>query len=80
MKGAVTKTVMGNDLAAGHKMIHAVKPGVWFGCFPHEGSDYSLTSCTVAPGFEFEDFEMGRRDELLRLFPHARDEILLLTA
>ena len=78
--GAVTKTAIGSDLRAGQKLIHAVKPGVWFGCLPREGSDYALASCTVAPGFEFEDFEMGRRDELLRLFPHARDEILLLTA
>lgn len=77
--GAVTKTVMGGDLASGQKMIHAVKPGAWFGCLPHEGSDYSLVSCTVAPGFELEDFEIGRRDDLLRLFPHAREEIFKLT-
>ncbi len=29
----------------------------------------------MAPGFDFEDFEMGRREELLREYPHYRSEI-----
>ncbi len=31
--------------------------------------------CTVFPGFEFEDFELGRRGELLERFPEARDSV-----
>jgi len=77
--GAVTRTAMGQDLRAGEKLIHAVRPGTWFGCYSSEGSEYSLVSCTVAPGFEFEDFELGRREELLKAFPHAEKEILKLT-
>ena len=77
--GAVKKTVMGQNLRAGEKLIHAVRAGAWFGCYPGEGGEYSLVSCTVAPGFEFEDFELGNRDELLKAFPHAEIEILKLT-
>jgi len=77
--GAVKKTAMGQDIRAGQKLVHAVEPGVWFGCYPHEGNEYSLVSCTVAPGFEFEDFELGKRGELLRLFPHVKEEIVRLT-
>jgi predicted cupin superfamily sugar epimerase len=35
--------------------------------------------CTVAPGFEFEDFEMGKRGELVELYPHYRELIERLT-
>jgi predicted cupin superfamily sugar epimerase len=33
----------------------------------------------VAPGFDFADFEMGRREELLRLFPRHAQIIARLT-
>jgi hypothetical protein len=33
---------------------------------------YTLCGCTVAPAFQFADFEMPAREELVRLFPeHA---------
>jgi len=40
---------------------------------------YSLVGCTVAPGFEYQDFELGTRSELLAKFPHAKAFIELLT-
>jgi predicted cupin superfamily sugar epimerase len=33
------------------------------------GARYTLCGCTVAPGFDFLDFEMPPRDEMLRMFP-----------
>jgi predicted cupin superfamily sugar epimerase len=36
------------------------------------GGSFSLVGCTVAPGFDFKDFEMASRDALLAEFPeHA---------
>jgi hypothetical protein len=52
-----------------------VKAGTWFGARLGPGADYALVGCTVAPGFEFRDFEMGRRDDLLRRFPKSRGVI-----
>ena len=40
---------------------------------------YALVGCTVAPGFDFADFEMASRGELLGRFPHAADDITRLT-
>ena len=54
------------------KVQHVVKAGDWFGARLGAGADYALVGCTVAPGFEFRDFEMGRREELLRKFPRSR--------
>ncbi|MCR6638491.1 MAG: cupin domain-containing protein [Sporocytophaga sp.] len=33
------------------------------------GEGYTLVSCMVAPGFSFDDFELAKKDELLKLFP-----------
>jgi predicted cupin superfamily sugar epimerase len=46
----------------------AVVPAGWLFAATVEGS-FSLCGCTVAPGFEFADFEMPARAELLRLYP-----------
>jgi len=43
------------------------------------GADYSLVGCTVAPGFDFSDFEMPSRDELYQRFPQHGELIQALT-
>ncbi|MBL8914185.1 MAG: cupin domain-containing protein [Archangium sp.] len=63
-------------LSADHPQ-HVVPAGVWFGARPTGG--FSLVGCTVAPGFEFEHFELADRAALLAQFPHARDVIEALT-
>lgn len=47
-----------------------VPAGVWQAAEPDGGA--VLVGCTVAPGFDFEDFEMGDADRLAAEFPeHA---------
>lgn len=62
---------LGQELADGQQLQHLVEAGTWFGGFCEPGSPFSLVGCTVAPGFEFEDFELGERGALLRQFPAA---------
>ena len=50
---------------------YTVPGGWWFGATPAEGSDFALVGCTVAPGFDFADFEMADPDVLGQTFPHA---------
>jgi predicted cupin superfamily sugar epimerase len=40
---------------------------------------YALVGCTVAPGFDFQDFTMGARDELLSAFPSHAETVKRLT-
>jgi hypothetical protein len=54
-----------------------VPAGKWFGATVT--GEYALAGCTVAPGFDFRDFEMGDRATLLRQFPHLRPLIERLT-
>jgi predicted cupin superfamily sugar epimerase len=62
---------LGGDLAAGQRPQQVVRGGVWQAAVPI-GERYALCGCTVAPGFDFADFTMPSRDELLSAFPqHA---------
>ncbi len=51
----------------------------WFGARLSPAYGYALVGCTVSPGFDFADFEIARRGELLSQFPEHRDIILALT-
>jgi len=46
---------------------------------PNTSSGYTLVGCTVAPGFDFQDFEMAKREDLLKEYPQAIDMINRLT-
>ncbi len=56
-----------------------VPAGVWFGAKPAPTSTYSLVGCTVAPGFDFNDFELANRTDLLALYPQHQEVIEMLT-
>lgn len=77
--GSVRKTTLGRDILNGQAVQHTVPAGVWFGSHPLSDSGYSFVGCTVSPGFDFEDFEMAKREDLLLEYPHARKEIERLT-
>ncbi|BFM40669.1 cupin domain-containing protein [Synechocystis sp. LKSZ1] len=57
-------TQLGPDLLAGEILQWVVPAGWWFGAYCPLGSGYSLVGCTVAPGFDFADFEMAERQAL----------------
>src|SRR6185369_8693354 len=71
--------MLGSDLGAGHTFQDWVPAGCWFGAELAGGGDYALVGCTVAPGFDFVDFEMGKREELLRQYPQHGELIRRLT-
>ena len=78
--GTAREVVLGPDMVAGQRFQYTVPGGTWFGGRPLEHhTAYALLGCTVAPGFDFADFELGARDALLELYPHCREIILRLT-
>ena len=57
-----------------------VAGGCWFGArVDDEPGTFALVGCTVAPGFDFSDFEMGGRADLISRFPQHLDIIRALT-
>ena len=77
--GTVVSTLLGPDLESGMKTHHAVPCGWWQAARPVGSAGHTLVVCTVSPGFDFADFEMPGREDLLRLLPGRRDLILEFT-
>jgi uncharacterized protein len=68
---------LGSALASGERPLALVRAGVWQAARPLPGPHgYVLCGCTVAPGFEFEDFEMPSRAELLARLPQHSELII----
>lgn len=47
----------------------AVKANSWFAASP-AGKAYSLVGCTMSPGFDYRDWELGKREALTKAYPH----------
>ncbi|HEY0759109.1 MAG TPA: cupin domain-containing protein [Acidisarcina sp.] len=82
--GGSSVATLGLDFNAGMRPQIVVPQGVWQGSRIITGSaeanlDFSLLGCTVSPGFEFEDYEAGNREHLVRLYPQHAAMIEALT-
>lgn len=78
--GVHERRLLGVDLVWGERPQIVIPAGVWQAARPRPGSaGYVLVGCTVAPGFEFVDFEMPDRAMLQREFPEHRALIESLT-
>lgn len=71
--------VLGQDIAAGMRLQHNVPAGVWQGSRVRAGGKFALLGTTMAPGFEYEDYETGQRAELIARYPHFSHLITSLT-
>jgi len=61
------------------KILQATIPAnTWFAAKPIDGSSFSLVSCVVSPGFEFDDFELGDRQTLLAQYGGSEKNIQAL--
>jgi predicted cupin superfamily sugar epimerase len=56
-----------------------VPKNVWQGARLKQGGKFALLGCTVAPGFDFADFAMGKRADLSSKWPAAATMIAALT-
>lgn len=75
-RGNLQRLTLGNDIAAGQSPQVVVPHGVWQALRLKDGGKWALMGTTVAPGFEFEDFEVGERESMLQQFPQHRDDII----
>jgi len=73
------RVLIGNDFAAGERPQLVVGRGVWQGSRLVPGGEWALLGCTVSPGFEFEDYEEGWREELVAQWPEWDGMISRLT-
>lgn len=77
--GSYSSILLGSDPEAGQTFQAEVRAGCWFASHVADWKSWALVGCTVAPGFEFADFEMARREELIAQYPQHREVIRCLT-
>jgi hypothetical protein len=60
---------IGREPSRGESFQAVLRAGWWFGAEIPDSAAYALIGCTLAPGFDFADFELARREDLLKDFP-----------
>lgn len=71
--------LLSNDLGNGAKPQWLIPAHTWFAARVQNSRGFALVSCTVSPGFDFQDFEMAERNGLLKQFPGLSKEIEFFT-
>jgi len=70
---------LGNDLFNDQHVQYVVPAGTWQGAILIGEGKWALMGTTVAPGFEFGDFEPADRKKLMEQFPYHSKFIMKLT-
>lgn len=78
-QGQYSSILLGRDPEAGNAFQAVVPAGNWFASHVADWKSWALVGCTVAPGFDFKDFELAKREELAHAYPQHRLLIERLT-
>jgi predicted cupin superfamily sugar epimerase len=70
---------LGRDVAAGERPLLVIPMGTWFAVELAAEATHCLFGCTVAPGFDFADFELAQGPELAARFPAHAARIARMT-
>jgi len=78
-QGNYIRHEVGIDVNKGQTPQLIVPAGCWFASNIKEENSYSLVGCTVSPGFDFDDFELAKKEKLMNEFPQHSKIITELT-
>lgn len=74
--GRIEQPVLGPDVAGGQRPQVLVPQGVWQGS--SSAGDWTLVGTTMAPPFDWLDFQLGDVDDLVAAYPRAAPRIRAL--
>jgi uncharacterized protein len=77
--GALSRFVLGSDILNNQSPQVVAPKGIWQASKVKAGGRWALMGTTVAPGFEFEDFELADRNQMLQQFPQLSQYVLTYT-
>jgi predicted cupin superfamily sugar epimerase len=75
VEGQLQTIRVGADVSKGEVLQTVIPAYTWFAAQIVDLSSYSLLSCVVAPGFDFKDFELANRAELILEYPNLKSII-----
>jgi predicted cupin superfamily sugar epimerase len=67
-EGELKEKKLGRNLDKGEHPQLLVKREQWFSAVADE-DNFALVGCVMAPGFEFDDLELGNEEELIKTYP-----------
>jgi uncharacterized protein len=79
LDGSAKRAILGNNLAVGQHVQLVVPKNVWQGSRLVAGGSVALLGCSVSPGFDYADYETGRREALLDFSGDYRELLTGLT-
>jgi predicted cupin superfamily sugar epimerase len=74
-EGKLSKIMLGPDFDKGQQFQYVVPANHWFAAAIPGNGNFALVGCTVAPGFDFQDFELAEKEKLTKLFPKHKQII-----
>ena len=77
--GKAREIVLGADVLGGQEPQVVVPAGVWQGTWLAPGVEFALFGATMAPGFDYADYEQGVCSELVARYPSREASIRRLT-
>jgi uncharacterized protein len=77
--GKYREVILGNNLIGNQELQYTILRDCWFAAKVQTTGSFALVGCTVSPGFEFSDFELAERQQLICLFPKYEELISSLT-
>jgi predicted cupin superfamily sugar epimerase len=66
---------LGSDIENGEVYQYVVPANCWFASIPASHAEFCFVGCTVSPGFDFNDFELAKANDLINEFPTVSEEI-----
>lgn len=78
-KGRLMKIKVGRNPDNDETLQIVIPKGFWFAAEVVDKNSFSLIGCTVSPGFDFEDFELGSKKYLIAKYPQHKVLIDRLT-
>ena len=75
----LSEVKLGSNIEKGELFQIQIRAESWFAATVNDISSYALIGCTVSPGFDYLDFELGDRKKLIERYPQHRSIIEKLT-
>ena len=66
---------LGSNIYNNETFQAVINSGSWFAASVTDNDSYSLVGCTVSPGFEYRDWEIGQVQTLSKLYPQYKSVI-----
>jgi uncharacterized protein len=74
-EGKLSQNIVGRNILNNEQLQLVIPHECWFAAKVVRKDSYTLVGCNVAPGFDFNDFELAEKSELIECFPQHQELI-----